>query len=101
MNESFLGHMKQASRVLGLMCVLTIFVLIVVEFVLTDTLGLSMSLLSRDPAVTYHAGSFIGVISNIGIILWSTAVAVCLFCLGIFQKQNNHNHATFFIIRGF
>jgi len=100
MTGSVFEHIKHAWKTLGVVYVLIILMLIAVEFLVTESLGLSMSLLSRDPAATFHSSPFIGVISNIGIIVWSAAVAICLFCSGIFHKQNKGEHATFFRYSG-
>jgi hypothetical protein len=40
----------------------------------------------RDPAGTLHVPNYIGVVSGLGVLLWCSCAAVCLFSWGVLKK---------------
>lgn len=52
-------------------------------WLLHRTAGISIRKLTADPAKVLHIHPLAGLISNIGILLWSAAAAVCFFCYSI------------------
>ena len=55
---------------------------------------------TRDPAAIFNGHPFTGVISNIGILLWCSTLAVCLFSSTIIYKLKNSETAFFLLFSG-
>ncbi|MDO1451402.1 hypothetical protein Q0590_34320 [Rhodocytophaga aerolata] len=55
-------------------------------------LGIPFNSFTRDPAAIFHANPFMGVLSNLGILLWCVAATCCLFAF-LLRKQHQHFQA--------
>lgn len=61
----------------------------------------SMSFLMRDPAATMRAPAYIGLVSNIGVLLWYGTAAVCLFCAaGLRRQESGGTMRSFLLLAG-
>lgn len=56
---------------------------------------------TRDPTAVLQASPFVGLLSNLGVLLWCTATAVCLFCAAVLRCQSLREEAPrFFLAAG-
>lgn len=55
---------------------------------------------TRDPADITHSSPFIGVVSNISILLWCATAAICLFAFLALKTQDHGKIAVFFLFSG-
>ena len=64
-------------------------------------LEFSYAMFTRDPSATTGSNPLIGMVSNLGIILWACTASICLFC-GFFLRANSDKKemASFFIFSG-
>ena len=51
-------------------------------------LGMPLEQLTQDPVAILNGHPFMGVLSNIGILCWSTAFSICLFCYFIYRRYH-------------
>jgi hypothetical protein len=57
--------------------------------------------LTRDPSAIMEAPPYIGLLSNIGILLWCSCAAVCIFSYAVLRKDaSNREWALFFLLAG-
>lgn len=47
--------------------------------------GIHVSYFTRDPTAILQASPFVGVLSNIGVLLWCAAAAICFFCAALLR----------------
>ena len=59
-----------------------------------------MSGFTRDPAAVHNANPFTGVLSNIGILFWCSAAAVCFFSAAIQVKEARVKIVPFLLFSG-
>lgn len=60
--------------------------------------GISISYLTRDPSAIMGEPFYIGLLSNLGILLWCSSAVVCLFSFVVFRGVVKHaEFATFFL----
>lgn len=63
--------------------------------------GASFGELTRDPAAVFEAPFYVGFLSQLGIFMWSSSAAICLFSAAIFmQSSNDMRTRNFFIFSG-
>jgi len=63
--------------------------------------GIDISKFTRDPTAIMGAHPFIGVLSNIGVLLWSACASVCFFSAGVlYYKKNNRGLSAFLFSSG-
>lgn len=56
---------------------------------------------TRDPTAILRASPFVGLLSNLGVLLWCAATAVCLFCAAALRCQSVREEAPrFFLASG-
>lgn len=60
----------------------------------------SVSSLTRDMAAIAHVHPLIGVVSNVGILLWCATAAICLFGRSLLREQGLHAEASFLLWAG-
>ncbi len=57
--------------------------------------------LTRDPARTLRAPFYIGLLSHIGVLLWCSSAAICLFSFALLRKDiNDRELQSFFLFAG-
>ncbi len=60
--------------------------------------GISISYFTRDPSAIMGAPFYIGLLSNLGILLWCSSAVICLFSFIIFRGVVKHTEfASFFL----
>ncbi len=64
------------------------------------TLHTPLSSLTRDMAGIAHVHPFIGVVSNVGILLWCATAVICLFSRNLLRQQGLHEEARFLLWAG-
>jgi hypothetical protein len=57
--------------------------------------------LTRDPAAVMDAPMYTGLLSNIGVLLWCAAAAICFFGYTLFQGSSIRGTSLFFLCSGF
>ncbi len=53
---------------------------------------------TRDPAAIMNVPAYIGLFSNLGILLWCSTAAICLFSAELLRKQSDKREWTWFIL---
>jgi len=82
---------------LYLLPVLFLFVVVIA----TAQMGVSLAMLTRDPASIAKIHPFIGVVSNLGVLLWTASATICLFSWALFRHRlNEMRFATFLLCSG-
>ncbi len=61
----------------------TFLALVILVVVSLQTTGIPIAYLTRDSAAAAEAPFYAGIYSNIGILFWCSAAAICLFSAGI------------------
>ena len=61
---------------------------------------IALSSLTRDMAAVAHVHPLIGVVSNIGILLWCATAVICLFSSSLLRQQGLHAEARFLLWGG-
>ncbi|HBB30305.1 MAG TPA: hypothetical protein DDZ80_24450 [Cyanobacteria bacterium UBA8803] len=82
-----------------------IFVVYVPLFILLLILRVQTAIpvpyLTRDPVAIFEAPFYLGAISNLGILFWCSAAAICLFCCVVLKKLDKHKELkSFFLMSG-
>lgn len=63
--------------------------------------GIPLPVFMEDPAATSETPFYVGIVSNVGILLWCAAAAICFFCAAIlFRARADKNQQTFFLCSG-
>lgn len=80
------------------LCICSTFVLLIIicTFALSHITGMPFSYLSRDMAAICNVKAAIGFLSNIGIFLWFSTTAICIFS-AIILKDIGHNKQLSFV----
>ncbi len=60
--------------------------------------GVSFNHFSGDPAAISHMPFYLGMLSNVGILCWTSAAAICFFTA--FLLRNTNHHPAFFLHAG-
>lgn len=60
---------------------------LVIAVALHFVTGIPIAQLSQDPAAVLHAPPYLGMLSNLGIILWAATAAICLFSVLILRGR--------------
>lgn len=61
---------------------------------------ISLSSLTRDMAAIAHVHPLIGVVSNVGVLLWCATAVICLFSWSLLRQQGLHAEARFLLWAG-
>jgi hypothetical protein len=62
--------------------------------------GIPVAMFTRDPADITDSSPFLGVLSNIGILLWCASATICFFAALFLKRKNAGGMAVFFFISG-
>ena len=76
------------------------FILLAVTAAMSYKFDIPISKFMRDPAAIMEAHPLNGVISNIGILLWSATAAICLFCWVLLLRTRKHSETRWFFFSG-
>ncbi|MCX9011035.1 MAG: hypothetical protein OIN66_07930 [Candidatus Methanoperedens sp.] len=93
----WLYQFKKLVPTLSIVYVLTLSILFIVVTIHQQT-KTSISDLTRDPASVMGAPFYVGLLSNIGILLWSASAAICLFCSAVLRKDTNNRELPLFLL---
>lgn len=61
-------------------------------------MGISIAMFTRDPVEVAHITPFIGVASNLGVILWSASATICLFSWAILRHSLGETRFSTFLL---
>ena len=75
-------------------------VMVVGTFALAHATGHRISDLTRDPADLTHSEVYLGLLSNIGVLVWTAAAAVCLFTAVTMRRLGDRQAGRFFLASG-
>jgi len=67
-------------------------------WVLNQTTGVALSKLTRDHAAIYHTPIYIGLLSQLGIMLWSATIGVCFLAAAILSHIKQCRQAYWFLL---
>ncbi len=67
---------------------------------IAEHFDISVAYFTRDPAITMYGHPFVGMVSNIGIIFWCAALAICFFCSVIQFKKGDPRVGRFLLFSG-
>jgi hypothetical protein len=67
-------------------------------FVASRKTGLPVAMFTRDPADITHSSPFLGVLSNLGILLWCATAAVCLFAFQVLRQDRGRKKTALFLL---
>jgi len=63
--------------------------------------GIPLPVFMEDPAATMETPFYVGIVSNVGILLWCASAAICFFCAAILLRdKDDRNRQTFFFCSG-
>jgi hypothetical protein len=62
--------------------------------------GLPVAMYTRDPADITHTSPFLGVLSNLDILLWCATAAVCLFAFLVIRQDPGRRKVALFLLLG-
>jgi len=65
-----------------------------------ERLGIPVADLTRDPASTLGVHPFIGIVSTVGILLWTATASICLFSAARARRRGADDDARFLICTG-
>jgi hypothetical protein len=74
--------------------------LLILVLIAVFSLHIPLSNFTRDMASIAHVHPLIGVVSNIGILLWCAAAVICLFSRSLLRQQGFHAEARFLLWAG-
>ncbi len=60
--------------------------------------GLPVATFTRDPADITHSSPFLGVLSNLDILLWCATAAVCLFAFLVIRRDRGRRKTALFLL---
>ena len=64
-------------------------------------MDVSIAMFTRDPAAVAHIHPFIGVVSNLGVMLWTASATICLFSWAILRSSlDEMKFSTFLLCSG-
>lgn len=69
-------------------------------FILGNTYDIPFEKFTGDPAFITNSSPFIGIISNIGALMWCTTASICFYAGGLLWSFGNKNYALFLIYSG-
>ncbi len=84
--------------IISILYLITIIILCTV-FVLSKTHNIPLMKFTADPALIFQANPFIGIISNLGVLLWCCTACICFFS-GIIIYNSQRKHASFLLYSG-
>jgi hypothetical protein len=72
---------------------LPVLALLIVAVIAARSLHVPVASLTRDMAALAHVHPLIGVVSNVGVLLWCATAAICLFSRNVLRQQGRHEEA--------
>lgn len=92
------ANISQQLKIIVLSCLVTVIPVALIFIFFKLITKLSLDLLTRDPLVITNARFYIGMISNIGILLWCACASTCLFSSAILKKYTRSREISKFLL---
>lgn len=73
-------------------------ILLMAFFLLSVKMKIPFGMFSRDPAELTHSSPFLGVMSNIGILFWCSAAAICMLSFLLLRKDPGQKRLSLFFL---
>ena len=99
MREKFILRFN-SHKVFFLWLYIAAILLILIVVIASYFLNIPISQFTRDPLAITKGHPFLGIISNVGVILWSFSVAICFFSYVLLKTSKKPNNVSRFIIFG-
>jgi hypothetical protein len=97
-NKFIYAHQTKVVLLVALATIIPLSSVLIVVYLTTD---LNLSNLTRDQSAVANIPPYIGLFSNIGILLWCVCAAICLFSYAILKVANQAQEYTkFFLYSG-
>ncbi|MBD2364552.1 hypothetical protein H6G36_25820 [Anabaena minutissima FACHB-250] len=97
-NKSIYTHQSKIVLLVTLVTIIPLSSVLIVVYLTTD---LNLSHLTMDQSAVANVPPYIGLFSNIGILLWCVCAAICLFSYAILKVNNQaQEYAKFFLYSG-
>jgi len=90
------SQLKKLLPILLIVYAISFFILLGV-LIVNLQYNIPISNFTRDPTAIMNAPFYIGIVSNLGILLWSFSAAVCFFCFAILRKDANNKELISFL----
>lgn len=74
--------------------------LLLTVFLASRHSGIPLAMFTRDPADITNTSPFLGVVSNICILLWCATAAICFLSFFILKSRPHRKMASFFLVAG-
>lgn len=71
---------------------------IIYAYILSRIYGTPLSQLTRDPSAITNSNFYVGLLSNLGIMLWSATTAICLFGVSLLKHSKRYHQITDFLL---
>jgi hypothetical protein len=78
---------RREVRAFGLWVVTPVAVLLALTLALKERLGVPAGHLTRDPLAVLNAPPHVGLLSNVGVLLWAVSATACLFCAAVVGRR--------------
>jgi hypothetical protein len=88
------------NLLLLVIAVVGVFLLLVGLFLTSKWMHFDLEKLTRDPAIITDSHPFIGAISNLGILLWTSSAVVCLLAAALHRKKTDRKPFVFYLFSG-
>jgi len=75
-------------------------IVLLMLFIIKLQNGIDPSYLLRDPAATFEAPFYVGMISNIGILIWCASTSICFFTFAITRQHSTLMMSSFLLGSG-
>lgn len=93
------GLDKKTLIIASICYILTLLFMLLVYFTAT-TYHIPFKEITGDPALTFEAHPFTGIVSNIGVLLWCATTAVLLFSYFLLKESSSKKNALFLLYSG-
>lgn len=90
------GQLRRVRLTLGFGFVVSVICVIGV-YSLSQATGVPLAKLTRDPATVTNSYFYVGILSNLGILLWSASTAICFFGALLLNSDQRSRQSTVFL----
>lgn len=97
-----LGPLSRSQRTVSVVAQLCIMGLPVIALILVGVVSqiadIPVADFTRDPSATMHTSPFVGIVSNVGVLIWCASSAICLFSGLVLLSNTENQHVACFVI---
>lgn len=97
-NLQSISNLVNRSKTLTPLLLCAYIPIILILAIISWQAKIPLSHLTRDPLVIVEEPFYIGILSNIGILFWCSAVAICLFSFTLLRNYNRSRKMNSFIL---